>query len=323
MRMCRVAGLMVVLMSLVWQTAAYAETPPLILSNLSTTEEIEEQLDVWGVARTPLVYSAAFDPLGTGTFERPDLMEIWLDNHLEDNYEGFLVLDWEEGVMTHLAAGPSDPEFARVVSEMVELLEFVRERRPDAKIGYYRMPWNEYWSQDDAWRAAVAAASPVLDASDALFPSVYDHYGDRPDRDDERLGVLVRLALEIAGERPVILYTMHRYHSGNKTLGSRLINADEYVEHIAHLMQVEYGGRHPAGVVAWAEEPYWYRASNSKKRSGRYVRTDPTWVRWREVFASEMAPGESLDDYLNRLHPWILCLLNEAVRGEPCHMKEP
>ncbi len=323
MRMRTVAGLVIVLTSLVWQPAAGAEAPPLILSNLSTTENVEEQLYIWGVEQTPLVYSAAFDPLGTGTFARPDLMEIWLDNHLEDSFDGFLVLDWEDGVMAHLMAGPSDAEFTRVVSEMVKLLEFVRERRPGAKIGYYRMPWSEYQSQNDVWRAAIAAASPVFDASDAFFPSVYDRSGDSPDRDSERLGMLIHLALEVAGERPVILYTMHRYHSGNETWGSRLIDADEYIKHISHLMQVEYEGRRPAGVVVWAEEPYWYQASNSKKRSGGYVRTDPMWVRWRDTFASEMAPGEGLDEYLNRLHPWILCLLNEAVRGEPCDMKKP
>ncbi len=322
MRIRTVIQLVIVLMALALQTAS-AESPPLILSNLSTTAEIEEQLDVWGAERTPLVYSAAFDPLGTGTFARPDLMEIWLDTHLKDDYDGFLVLDWEDGVMTHLGAGPSDAEFARVVSEMVELIEFVREKRPDAKIGYYRRPGNEDWAQDGEWREAVAAASPVFEASNALFPSVYDHYGDNPDRDKERYGALVHMALEIADERPVILYTMHRYHSGNMKWGSRLIDAVEYVEHIAHLMRVEYNGHRPAGVVAWAEEPFWHRASNSKRIDGEYIRTEPTWVRWREVFASEMAPGESIDDYLARLHPWILCLLNEAVRGEPCHMEEP
>ncbi len=322
MRIRIVIQLVIVLMAFAWQTAR-AESPPLILSNLSTTAEIEEQLVVWGAERTPLVYSAAFDPLGTGTFARPDLMEIWLDNHLKDDYDGFLVLDWEDGVMAHLMAGPSDAEFTRVVSEMVELLEFVRGKRPAASIGYYRMPWNEYWAQDDEWKEAVAAASPVFEASDVLFPSVYDFYGDNPDRDKERFGALVHMALEIAGERPVILYTMHRYHSSNKTWGSRLIDPVEYVEHIAHLMHVEYNGRRPAGVVAWAEELYWHQASNSKRVDGEYVRTDPTWGRWREVFASEMAPGESIHDYLTRLHPWILCLLNEAVRGEPCHMEGP
>ena len=81
MRMRTVAGLVIVLTSLVWQPAAGAEAPPLILSTLSTTEDVEEQFDIWGIERTPPVYSAAFDPLGTGIFARPGLMEIWLDNH--------------------------------------------------------------------------------------------------------------------------------------------------------------------------------------------------------------------------------------------------
>lgn len=296
---------------------------PFILTNLESPPEIASQHDRLGVEPSLIMYQGRFDPDETGTWARPDLTDRWLEEHVREDYDGFLTLDWEDGVMPHLRAGPSDPEFESVVSEMVRLITYVKQARPHAKVGYYRIPPNEYWRQDDVWREAVRATKPICDASDALFPSVYDHSPADPGRDHARYAALVQLSLELAEGKPVLLYTYHRYLDDHAPHGYRLIDRDEYVEQIRHLMGVDHEGVRPAGVVAWGAERHQHEAAFATDDEGWYVRTDARWDRLRRAFTEELLPGETADEYILRLHSYVYCLLGEAVYGRECERTGP
>ncbi len=290
----------------------------LLLSNLGGFGDLPEGCAALGVTPSVIMYQTVFDPDGTGAWARPDLTEAWLAANVPPEYSGFLVLDWESGVMPRIAAGPSGPGFGRVVWEMTRLLQHVKAVRPAARVGYFDLPFSGYWRQDDDWRRVAAALRPVFAASDALFPSVYDFYPGEAERDRERFGALVELSLDAAAGKPVILYTHHRYHHEETERGFELIPRDEYVEHIRGLMGIERGGARPAGVVAWGEEMYFYRTAFARNEGGMYARTDPMWERVRAAYLLEMPPGESIEEYGPRLYASVCCLLAEAVRGVPC-----
>ena len=293
----------------------------LLLSNLCGFGDMPAGCGELGVTPSLIVYQGAIDPDATGAWSRPDLTEEWLLSNVPPDYPGFLVLDWEDGVMPLIAAGPSDPGFSAVVTEMERLLRHVKRLRPNARIGYFDLPFSGYWRQDDDWRAAMAALRPIFDASDALFPSVYDFYPGEAERDQERFGTLVETALDLAAGKPVILYTHHRYHHGETDRGFELIPRDEYVAHIRGLMAVERGGARPAGVVAWGEERYFFNAAFALAEDGSYAWTGAMWDRARSAYLSEMMPGESIDEYGPRLYASVCCLLAEAVRGVPCTIR--
>jgi hypothetical protein len=293
----------------------------LLLSNLGGFGDLPEGCRALGVTPSLIMYQNWIDPDDTGAWARPDLTEEWLLANVPPEYSGYLVLDWEAGVMSRIAAGPSDPGFDDTVAEMARLLAYVKDARPEARVGYFDLPFSAYWRQDDTWRAAMAALEPVIDASDALFPCVYDFYPGEARRDRERFGALVEVALDLAGGKPVILYTHHRYHHEETDHGFELIPRDEYVEHIRGLMEIERGGARPAGVVAWGEERYFYSAAFERAGDGSYARTGAMWDRARSAYLSEMAPGESIDEYGPRLYASVCCLLAEAVRGVPCRVR--
>jgi hypothetical protein len=308
------------------ETSLRTPTPsgePLILSNLDDPPEVAAERGTWHVREALIMYQDDFDPQGLGVWTDPEATDRWIEDNVPVGYDGVLVLDWEGGVMEHLRAGPSDPGFAQTVLEMVLLLRHVRFQRPAATVGYYGLPFVEYWGQGRWWRDTTAAMEPIFEASDALFPSVYDYYGRHPDRDHERFSALIMLALEHADGKPVFMYTYHRYDHWDPEWRFRRIARDEYVNHIAHLMNVEFNGRRPAGVIAWGMERYFYRAAFARAADGSYAQKGGFWDRVREAYIREMGTGESIDEYLARLHPYVYCLLSEAVLGQGCDMTEP
>lgn len=333
----RSVALVVSLILAVWVAAAEAQPPapetfpgtappagePLILSNLDDPPEVAARRDRWRVGSALIMYQDDFDPRGVGVWSHADATDRWLADNVPEGYDGVLVLDWEGGVMEHLRAGPSDPGFGRTVAEMARLLEHVKLKRPSAVVGYYGLPFVEYWGQGRWWRESAAGMRPIFEASEALFPSVYDYYGRHPERDHERFSALMRLALEHAGGKPVFMYTYHRYDHWDPEWRFRRIGREEYVAHIRTLMNVEFNGRRPAGVIAWGMERYFYRAAFARAADGSYAQAGAFWDRVRDTYAAEMDTDETIDEYVARLHPYVYCLLSEAVLGRGCDMAAP
>jgi len=303
--------------------AAYAAEPPVLLGALETTEAVLNEYAVWDVVPTPFLQQSAIDPYGNGAFETPALLENWIQTYIPPDYDGYIIVDWRDGVTEPLLAGSDDARFDSVVAAMVSVVDDIKRLRPDARVGFVGIPVFDYWSHGEAWRAALDAAKPLHDAVDAFFPDVRDIYGTEPERDLERFGTYVAATLEIAGDRPVFLFTSHRYENVTDRWGYSLIPRDEYVAHISGLMAVEFDGKRPAGAVAFGDERQTFISGASKRINGGFVRNDPEWQRVRDVFAAETLPGEMVDDYLTRLHPYVLCLLGEAVRSEPCTLDPP
>ncbi len=306
-----------------WGGAAAAAGPPVLLGTLETTEAVLEEYAIWSVVPTPMLPQSGIDPYSNGAFETPALLENWIHTYIPPDYDGYIIIDWRDGVTEPLLAGGDHVRFDSVVAAMVSVVDEIKRLRPDALVGFVGIPVFDYWSHGGTWRAALDAAKPLHDAVDAFFPDVRDVYGTEPERDLERFGTYVAATLEIAGDRPVFLFTSHRYENVTDRWGYSLIPRDEYVAHISGLMAVEFDGRRPAGAVASGNERQAFISGASSRVRGGFVRTDPEWQRVRDVFAAEALADETVDDYLTRLHPHVLCLLGEAVRGEPCTLDPP
>jgi len=303
--------------------AAAADQSPEILSTLATVEDVADEFELWDIARIPLLPQSGVDPYGRGAYETPALVESWVQTHTPPDYDGYIVIDWHDGVTEPLLAGSTHERFEAVVAAMVSVVNDIKRLRPNAQVGYVGIPVFDYWSHGEAWHASIDAAKPLHDAVDVFFPDVRDVYGTEPERDLERLSTYVAATLELAAGRPVYLYTSHRYENLTERWGYRLIPRDEYVAHIAGLLAVDHDGVSASGVVASGNERQTFFAGASTKVRGGYVRTDPQWQRVRDAFAAETLADEGVDDYLTRLHPYVFCMLNEAVRAEPCTLDPP
>jgi hypothetical protein len=205
----------------------------------------------------------------------------------------------------------------------VRLATYVREKRPYAKVGFYTLPLREYWNQNEEWRYNMHAIAAIFDACNAVFPSVYDFYGDDSEnagREEDRIryGNLVRLALELAGDSDVVLYGWHRWQEATEEYGYKLITRGERIDHVRYLLrEVEFNGKRPVGLCAWGADDYYHPLAFERNENGSYVRQGEVWDRRRAAFESEMHPGESIEAYTARLHPIVYADLATALAPIP------
>ena len=120
------------------------------------------------------------------------------------------------------------------------------------------------------------------------------------------------MTLDLAGEKPVFLYTYHRYDHAEEPWAFGIIPDDEYIDHATGLLLVERGGRRPAGVVAWGMEDFYQRAGFEREVGEAFAQTGPWWDRVRAAYRSEMLPGETDEAYRARLHVHVYRLLSRA-----------
>ncbi|MBM4393526.1 MAG: hypothetical protein FJ090_20575 [Deltaproteobacteria bacterium] len=257
-----------------------------------------------------IVYQWQFDADGDGAADAGAAAAVaaYLDGVAPVGTTAPVCIDWEADTMSTLYAGDIGSEaFRSAAAVFVDFVEQVRALRPDLRFGYYGIPVRTYWDRDAAWHARNDALLPILDASDVVFPSVYDFYTDADIAEAEDLSYVrdnVGEALRLAGGKDVLPYVWHRYHDSNATVGGRLIGEDEFKAHVGAVFEAEVEGARAAGVVWWGADRY-FAASG----------TQP----WVDVFAEEVPAGADLDAYLDGLHAerlrWLGQVLDAAAPG--------
>lgn len=290
---------------------------PLLLASLRDGPRVRSRYAEWGVEPIYEMGGALIDPGHSGRWTIREKTDKWIDDNVPRTAPGYLCLDWEGGAFEVLQKGPSDPNHAAVMAEMIRLVRHVKGKRPLMKVGYYGLPLREYWKQGEEWRSNTRALAPLFDACDVLFPSVYDFYADEDaaarQRDHQRFGAIVRLALEMAKGKPVLLYCYHRYHNSTERWGGRLIPEEELIAHVKHLMAVEHEGRRPVGVVAWGAEAYYYRESFARKPDRSFKHTGADWERRRAAFTQEKERGLAPGEYHDSVNSHVLSVYARAL----------
>lgn len=305
------------------EPGAGAGAPPIIVGDLDDDPDVRRRYAELGLEPIFTVGTRHFDPQKTERWQDPGPINRYLDQTVPPSFAGYICLDWEGEALKALAAGPGNPEFQRVLDDFVRLARHVKSKRPRAKVGYYSIPVREYWHQDAAWRDASLALGPLVEACDVFFPSCYDFYSDATslkikERDKAKFSELVRLALEVAGSKPVLPFVNPRYHHSSKKVGGQVIPDDEFINHIRNLASVEYDGRRIAGVVAWGREKYYHRQAFAKRPDGSYKNNDDRWKRRRAAYASDLRPGETIDQFCRRRNAHVYRMLSLALgRSSP------
>ncbi len=275
--------------------------------------------DQWNVRKAYVMYQSDIDPKRTNRWTAKDLTYRWLGKNVPEDFDGPICLDWENDVLEILSKGPeNNPEWQPVVTEMVQLLQFVKSKRPKAKIGYYALPQTKYWNQDQVYQDRMLALHPIYKESTALFPSAYDFYGENPERDKAAFATIMRLALRCADGKPVYPFVWHRYHDSTPQWGFKRIPGDEFVDHVRNLVHTEYNSDRIDGIMAWGQERYWYTSSHQRNADGAFLKTGTGWDRIRERFATEVPAGQTFDAFYEQLLNETYCRLAEAANDVPC-----
>jgi hypothetical protein len=283
---------------------AAAATGRVLVINEKLSDDAWRVAHHWGAQRGRILYETHFDPKHVG---EPDLERV-RDPLLAipPDYTGYACLDWENPVFGWLKEDPDSPEFRKAIESMTALIRYAKRMRPRAQWGFYGLPLRARWNRDEKWRGWARALAPLIAEVDVLYPSVYDLYRDgeqsRPGADEAYVRDNVQLALEIAGDRPVLAYVMRRYHNSNKLYQRQRIPADELTRHVRAAFQAEHEGRRAKGIVWWGADDWSIRRGNLRE---------------------DMNPGESPQAYLDRINVETLRILTEAVFKDPALQTGP
>ena len=191
------------------------------------------------------------------------------------------VLNWEGKAIKVLYKNKStDPTFKAVEQEYIKVLKTAQKLRPNIKWGYYSLPFRDYWNRNEKWEAKNDAVKKILEASDVIYPSVYDFYENgntsvSKKKDSLYVDANIKSALKYGKRynKPVIPFYWHRWHNSNKKVGMQLIPWEEFKEHIIAGISAGYQGKHVDGIVWWGSDKYFYNKNAIVKREVDKVNT--------------------------------------------------
>lgn len=274
----------------------------------------------YGIARSHSISQRHF--ASGSTFDRPEKLVARLAQ-IPADFDGPITINWEgDALRSLIRPDPSDPGERDVhIDGFLQVLNEVRNHCPDALVGYYGLPSREYWAQTDAWRETMRYLAPIFEASSGVFPSCYDLYGTMPGRDEERLSEIARFAVELAQGRPVFPFVWDRYHNSTATWGYKTIPTSEWTDLLVAILSAEHDGRHPAGLVAWGADPYYWGAAMARVKRGpdtvNYLYRSDKYDRIRSVYAEEareMWDNDQMHDYLAQRYQRTYAIMAEAAR---------
>jgi hypothetical protein len=280
--------------------------------------QVENLMPQHNAIRLLTAYQGCMDANDDGLFDGMAVMQEYFDDWVPANYDGPLCLDWE-GTAAHYLVGNNLELRERTVQQFVIALNAARQLRPSAKVGMYGLPIREYWNRNQAWRDREHSFAPIYNASDCVFPSVYDLYknGESPfhnaEMDITYVREMVEMALEMSQGKPVYPFVWPRFHTSNPESGFELIPVAELKSHAAAIFDGDYQGDRADGLVWWGGDQWFYSYSQENVPPG-----SPDYEvhqLMQQVFAEEFLPGETAVEHFTIIHTRTLRQLGEVVNN--------
>lgn len=174
------------------------------------------------------------------------------------NQSGVCVVNWEDKPYQDMINyKKTDKEFVEASAEFEKVVNYIKELRPNLKVGVYGFPVRavskgmERLSADNKFDA-------LFKVCDFISPSLYLMYTDEEKGHDWNLDYFARnldLAYEYASRlrKPVIPFVWSKIHPSNKTSGMKPVPVDVMKSYLEYIHQ--YKNEMVAGVFWWDPKP--------------------------------------------------------------------
>ncbi len=257
--------------SLLGGNRSFAASPTKIWVNNETSPAVKAYYPTYGAEDSIAIYQSSFDPDDDAKFD-VDALVYWVQTYVPEGYDKPLVMDWEGNWMAALFSN-SGPAFNDAMAEGIALLNLLKTLRPNAPCGFYAVPLRIYYplpgmTTEETWHHYNDPLVPLMEASGALYPSLYDIYRNPQDVDQQddlayvALNVTSTLAMGYTLGLATYPYVMYRWHgSGNMCVAGRLIDEPEFHNHIQAIFDAQYAGTHVDGIVWWGADNGFYNES--------------------------------------------------------------
>ena len=157
------------------------------------------------------------------------------------------------------------------IEKYITIMNWAKECRSDLKFGLYATAPiidHQYVLKDISsieyqfWEKQNLALKELVNAVDALFPSLYTIY-DESEKWERLTRRYISMARTIGGDKPVYPYIWPRYHQGNENKKGQFVSGElwrfqlELVYELADGVVVWGGWRH--GPMDWDENKDWWK----------------------------------------------------------------
>jgi hypothetical protein len=257
--------------------------PRMYMTKAILEPNVIREIDRMGFGTSKIFYTHDFDVKDNGEIDSAYFRKRIKDLVPERNFSGPAVLDWEgKAYEVFRTEQPGSPKFQEYLQKYIGLLAYAKKLLPNAKWGYYGFPLTTYWWKTDSlWQPRNQALVPLLQASDMLFPYLYDFFqdGSMGWLDEEgyvKTNTEQCLALGASVKKPVVPFIWHRYHDATEKIGLLQIPEEEFRNHLKVMMETTYQGNKIYGLVWWQEEMYF--TSDTRLRGEKGNRSDTQFI---------------------------------------------
>lgn len=159
----------------------------------------------------------------------------------------------------------NDDGFKKSLKLYIDVLKFVKELRPNAKWGYYYLPFSTYWERNSDFYEKHFKIKELIDKCDILFPSLYSFYEEKTNdwkkENKEYLKFNVENFIKIRKyyNKPIYVFVWHRYHNSNPNVGMRLVPKNIFQKQIKIIINSTFEHQKIDGIVWWGADNYSFR----------------------------------------------------------------
>jgi len=168
------------------------------------------------------------------------------------------------------------------LEKYVTIMNWAKECRPELKFGLYAtVPIidHHYVFEDESsakfqyWKSQNLALKNLVDAVDALFPSLYAVY-EETEKWDHLARKYISMARSLAGDKPVYPYIWPQYHPGSKKKG-QFVSGEFWLHQLEEVYEladgaVVWGGWNfgsKSGPMDWDENEAWWEQTKDFVRA--------------------------------------------------------
>ncbi|MBN8553841.1 MAG: hypothetical protein J0L93_00165 [Deltaproteobacteria bacterium] len=285
-----------------------AGPPPIFLIAEDVSTSLLNANSDLNIGKAYMVNGSKIDPDNDGYLNDSILRNYLLENFTRD-FSGYLILDWEERGLERLNTNPKSATQETQIQEFLRGLQIVHSVLPSAKAGYYAIPFRYYYNRNATWRALNDTAQRIIDASDAVFPSVYVFYLSSQVGRSANLDYIsdnIKEALRMAGNKPVFPFIWARVHNSNTTSPYRTFDSADFQAYVTGALQTleTNSKKNSRGIVWWGSDKYWANMIQTTTNP-----SDPLYSQAQAIktaFDAERLGGESYTTYIDRIHTQVL-----------------
>lgn len=205
---------------------------------------------------------------------------------------GNLVLDFEGLIFSNLQNyAPGSDKFDEAEKEFIQMLNLVKQERPNLKIGIYGIPFRFYYDYQRKYNRGNKFDN-ILKKTDFIAPSLYLLYSENENKEDQNVKFLkdnLDVALEIGKRinKPVIPFFWYMVNPVNRKYGYEMISAQNLKLYLNTVKNYSYKNFKVNGILWWDVSEkffgdYVYKA-NQGARNSRNIKSKMDLFRYYQL----------------------------------------